>query len=52
MRKRLSKKGETVPVIITVYVDKTFSFEIKTPPATELIKKKINIAKGSSTSKY
>jgi large subunit ribosomal protein L11 len=43
-----SKKGETVPVIITVYVDKTFSFEIKTPPASELIKKKINISKGSS----
>lgn len=43
-----SKKGETVPVIITVYVDKTFSFEIKTPPASELIRKKINIPKGSS----
>jgi large subunit ribosomal protein L11 len=43
-----SKKGETVPVIITVYVDKTFSFEIKTPPASELIRKKINISKGSS----
>lgn len=43
-----SKKGETVPVIITVYIDKTFSFEIKTPPASELIKKKINISKGSS----
>lgn len=43
-----SKKGETVPVIITVYVDKTFSFEIKTPPASELIRKRINISKGSS----
>ncbi len=43
-----SKKGETVPVIITVYVDKTFSFIIKTPPTSELIKKKINLAKGSS----
>lgn len=43
-----SKKGETVPVIITVYVDKTFSFELKTPPASELIKKRINISKGSS----
>lgn len=43
-----TKKGETVPVIITVYVDKTFSFEIKTPPASELIRKKINIQKGSS----
>ncbi|MFI5332506.1 MAG: 50S ribosomal protein L11 [Candidatus Babeliales bacterium] len=43
-----NKKGETVPVIITVYTDKTFSFVIKTPPASELIKKKINITKGSS----
>jgi large subunit ribosomal protein L11 len=43
-----SKKGETVPVIITVYVDKTFSFEIKTAPASELIKKRINITKGSA----
>lgn len=43
-----TKKGETVPVIITVYVDKTFTFEIKTPPASELIRKKINISKGSS----
>jgi len=43
-----TKKGETVPVIITVYVDKTFTFELKTPPASELIRKKINISKGSS----
>lgn len=43
-----SRKGETVPVIITVYVDKTFSFEVKTPPVSELIKKKINVSKGSS----
>lgn len=43
-----SKRGETVPVIITIYVDKTFSLEIKTPPTTELIKKKINLTKGSS----
>lgn len=43
-----SRKGETVPVIITVYADKTFTFIVKTPPATELIKKKINLEKGSS----
>lgn len=43
-----SRKGETVPVIITIYTDKTFSFVVKTPPASELIKKKINITKGSS----
>jgi large subunit ribosomal protein L11 len=42
------RKGQTVPVIITVYTDKKFDFVIKTPPTAELIKKKMNIAKGSS----
>lgn len=46
--KTATRKGETVPVIITVYVDRSFSFEIKTPPVSELIKKKINIKKGSA----
>lgn len=43
-----SKKGETVPVIITVYKDRSFDFIIKTPPTSELIKKRINISKGSA----
>lgn len=43
-----NRKGETVPVQITVYTDKTFSMVLKTPPASELIKKKAKIAKGSS----
>jgi len=43
-----TRKGETVPVLITVYTDKTFSFITKTAPTTELIKKKINLSKGSS----
>jgi large subunit ribosomal protein L11 len=43
-----SRKGETVPVEITVYTDKTFSLVIKTPPVSELICKKINISKGSA----
>ncbi|MFZ5954042.1 MAG: 50S ribosomal protein L11 [Candidatus Dependentiae bacterium] len=43
-----NRRGETVPVIITVYTDKTFSLITKTPPTTELIKKKINLQKGSS----
>ena len=46
--KTADKKGQTVPVIITIYKDKSFDFIIKTPPTTELIKKKINIVKGSS----
>jgi len=46
--KTANRKGETVPVIITVYKDRTFTFITKTPPASELILKKINIKKGSS----
>ena len=42
-----SRKGETVPVIITVYTDKSFDFITKTPPVSELIKKKIGLKKGS-----
>lgn len=42
------RKGQTVPVIITVYQDKTFDFVTKTPPASELIKKKANLAKGAA----
>ena len=33
------RKGETVPVVITVFQDRTFTFVTKTPPASELIKK-------------
>jgi large subunit ribosomal protein L11 len=46
--KTANSKGEVVPVVITVYTDKTFSFVIKTPPASNLIKKRISIEKGSS----
>ncbi len=41
--------GLPIPVIITAYADKSFSFIMKTPPATVLIKKAANIQKGSST---
>lgn len=46
--KTADKKGQTIPVIITIYTDKKFDFVLKTPPVTELIKKKINLPKGSS----
>jgi len=46
--KTASRKGETVPVIITVYVDRSFDFVVKTPPVSELIKKRAGVAKGSS----
>ena len=39
--------GVIIPVILTVYFDRTFSFITKTPPAAVLIKNAINLAKGS-----
>ncbi|MCK9547678.1 MAG: 50S ribosomal protein L11 [Sphaerochaeta sp.] len=41
--------GLTLPVIITVYADKSFSFVLKTPPAAVLIKKALGITSGSGT---
>jgi large subunit ribosomal protein L11 len=41
------EKGMPLPVIITVYADKSFSFEVKTPPATYFLKKAAGIDKGS-----
>ncbi|MBP7854818.1 50S ribosomal protein L11 [Candidatus Babeliales bacterium] len=46
--KTADRRGETVPVEITVFKDRTFTFVTKTPPTSELIRKKINIAKGSA----
>ena len=39
--------GLIIPVVITVYADRTFSFITKTPPAAVLIKKAINLESGS-----
>lgn len=39
--------GDVLPTVITIYVDKSFSFITKIPPATQLIKKAIGLAKGS-----
>jgi len=41
------EEGTIVPVLITVYKDKSFVFELKTPPASYLLKKAAGIAKGS-----
>ena len=43
------QEGETLPTIITVYSDKSFSFITKSPPAAELLRKAMGIAKGSKT---
>ena len=41
--------GLPIPVVITAFVDKSFTFIMKTPPATILLKKAANITKGSVT---
>ena len=38
-----------IPVVITVYADRSFTFETKTPPAADLLRKAAGIAKGSGT---
>ena len=43
--------GSRVPVVISIYEDKTFTFVIKTPPASDLIKKYSGIKKGSGATK-
>ena len=44
-----TEQGLPVPVVITVYADRSFTFETKTPPAAVLLRKAANIAKGSGT---
>ena len=43
------ENGMPLPVVITVYSDKSFTFEIKTPPAAVLLRKAAGVAKGSGT---
>src|ERR1039457_1812356 len=43
-----SQRGNIIPVEITIYEDRSFSFITKTPPAPELIKKAAGVQKGSS----
>ena len=49
-RTKSMEPGLTIPVVITVYGDKTFTFILKTPPASVLIKKAIGLEKGSAES--
>ncbi|MCL2804733.1 MAG: 50S ribosomal protein L11 [Treponema sp.] len=46
-RTKSMEPGLVIPVVITVYADKTFTFILKTPPASVLIKKAIGLEKGS-----
>lgn len=41
------RKGEVVPILLSIYEDRSFSFVLKSAPASEMIKKAINIPKGS-----
>ncbi|MDC7243139.1 MAG: 50S ribosomal protein L11 [Sphaerochaetaceae bacterium] len=45
------KVGYTIPVVLTVYEDRSFSFVLKTPPASDLLKKACKIEKGAGNSK-
>lgn len=45
--KTAEMKGQLIPAVVTVYEDRTFSFVIKTPPTSDLLKKAAGIEKGS-----
>jgi large subunit ribosomal protein L11 len=44
-----AQAGSTIPVEVTVYEDRTFTYVLKTPPASELLIKTAGLAKGAST---
>jgi large subunit ribosomal protein L11 len=46
-RTKNMEPGLTIPVIVTVYADKTYTFELKTPPAAVLVRKAAGIEKGA-----
>src|SRR3979490_2099095 len=43
------EKGSPIPVVITVYQDRSFTFEMKTPPVSFFLKKAANVQSGSKT---
>jgi len=43
------KRGSVVPVELTIYEDRTFDFQLKTSPASDLLRKAAGVEKGSST---
>lgn len=44
-----SQAGSIIPVEITIFEDRSFTFVTKTPPASDLLKKALNVEKGSGT---
>ena len=47
--KTAQMRGQVVPALVTIYEDRTFTFILKTPPVSELIKQAIKLTKGSPT---
>ncbi len=47
--KTAGQAGSVIPVEITIFEDRSFSFVLKTPPASDLIKKALDLEKGSGT---
>jgi large subunit ribosomal protein L11 len=47
--KTAAQAGSTIPVEITVYSDRSFTFILKTPPASDLLRKAARVDKGSGT---
>jgi large subunit ribosomal protein L11 len=43
------EKGSPIPVVLTIYADRTFAFEMKTPPVSHFLKKAAGVQKGSQT---
>lgn len=48
--KTRAQEGFVIPVVLTIYADRSFTFELKTPPAADLIKKACGIESGSANS--
>ncbi|MEX2553592.1 MAG: 50S ribosomal protein L11, partial [Actinomycetota bacterium] len=46
--KTASQQGTIVPVVVTIYDDRSFEFVLKSPPAADLLKKAAGVAKGSA----
>ncbi len=47
--KTQDKKGQTIPAEITIYEDRSFTFELKLPPVSAMIKQKLKLQAGSKT---
>jgi large subunit ribosomal protein L11 len=43
------EKGAPIPVVLTIYADRSFTFEMKTPPVSHFLKKAASLQKGSQT---